>query len=173
MKREKIFYCAGIIWEIARFLLFFLLISYVYFQPLPGGNRTILWILFLSSSQLLMPAAYTLLLFNSIKFHVVIQLLRIGKIISLLPSLLIFFDEFLFNFSLFTVPLSSVSLYRKGILLFLSISIFFDLIFLYFLLSYKKTGKEPDEIKGESSHLPDYTVTEVKNEFLSENSEDE
>ncbi|MBN2534477.1 MAG: hypothetical protein JXB88_16460 [Spirochaetales bacterium] len=172
MKKKKIFYCAGIIWEIVRFLLFFILITFIYFKPFTGETDTLPWLLFLSSCQLLMPAGYVLLFFNSTKFHVVIQLLRIGKILSLFPSFFIFFNEFFIRNTLFSVPFTPLSLYKKGTIVILLISIFFDLIFLYFLLSYKGTGKEVVEMRGESSHLPDYRITEVKSDFFSETSDE-
>lgn len=172
MKKEKIFYCAGIVWEIVRFVFFFLFITFIYFQPFIGGTRTILWLLFLSSCQLLIPAGYSLLLFNSTKFHVIIQLLRIGKILSLFPSIFIFLDEFLLSSTLFSLPLTSLSLFKKAAFLLLSISIFFDLIFLYFLLSYKKVEKKMYETTYESSHLPEYTITEVKSDFFPDKSDE-
>ena len=172
MKKEKIFFTAGIIWEIIRFLFFFLLISFVFFKPFIGQAHTILWLLFISSCQFLMPAGYTLLLFNSTKFDVIIQLLRIGKVLNIFPGIFLFIDELFLSNSLFSIPLTSLSLFKKAAFLFLSISIFFDLIFLYFLLSYKRKGKKIDEQKYESSHLPDYTITEVKNDFYSGDSKE-
>ncbi|MBN2442379.1 MAG: hypothetical protein JXJ04_13580 [Spirochaetales bacterium] len=165
MKNEKIFYCFGIIWEIVRFLFFFLFITFIYIQPTLGGTQSVLWLLFLCSSQLLMPAGFTLLLFDSTKFQVVIQLLRIGKILSLIPSFFIFFDEFILSSGFFTYPLTGVSLLKKSSILLLSISIFFDLIFLYFLLSFKVKRMNREDGVYESSHLPEYTITEVKSVF--------
>jgi len=172
MKREKIFYCAGIFWEILRFLFFFLFITYIYLQPAIGGSSAVLWLLFLGSCQLLMPAGYTLLLFNSIKFHGVIQLLRIGKVLGLFPSFFIFLDEFIFSTDFFSFPLTTLSLLKKSAILLLAISIFFDLIFLYFLLSFKGERENEVDSQSESSDLPEYTITEVKSEFISKSGED-
>jgi hypothetical protein len=172
MKKEKIFYGAGIIWEIIRFLFFFLFITFVYFQPTIGGTDSVLWLLFLSSCQLLMPAAYTLLLFDSNKFHYIIQLLRIGKVLGLFPSFFIFLNEFIFSTDFFSLPLTTFSLLKKSAILLLAISIFFDLIFLYFLLSFKGDRENKVDSLNQSSHLPEYTITEVKSDFISESGED-
>jgi hypothetical protein len=173
MKKEKIFFLAGVLWELFRFLFFFLLIAFIFFNNFVWNTHTILWLLFLSSCQLLMPAGYALLIFDSIRFYVVIQLLRIGKILSLFPGIFILIDELLLGKSLFSLPLTTYSLLKKAVFFLLSISIFFDLIFLYFLLSYKEKGKEIAETHGESSHLPDYRITEIKDDFHTENKGDD
>jgi hypothetical protein len=46
------------------------------------------------------------------------------------------------------------------------------LIFLYFLLSFKGERENKVDSLDQSSHLPEYTITEVKSDVISDNGEE-
>jgi hypothetical protein len=115
-----------------------------------------------------MPVGFLLLFFNSTKFKATIQLLRIGKILGLFSSLVIFIDDIISGNALLLVPIPYLSSTEGISFLLLSLTIFFDLILLYFLLSYKEERSETENNingKKESPFLPDFSETEVKNEI--------
>jgi len=115
-----------------------------------------------------MPAGFILLLFDSIKFHVVLQLLRIGKILNLFAGAFIFIEEVVIKDSLLFIPqlyLSSITYFS---VLIIAVTIFIDLIFLYFLLSYKVGPNIKINDNKEAPSLPDFSETEVNNEIISE-----
>jgi hypothetical protein len=168
MKKQKFFLLSGFTWELIRFFLYFFFITYFQFHKLLWNRQTILWLILLGSSQLIIPAGFLLLFFHSTKFRATIQLLRIGKIINLFSSLVLFIDEIISGNALLLVPIPYLSSTEGISFLILSLTIFFDLILLYFLLSYKEERPETENrVTGEnvSPYLPDFSETEVKNEI--------
>ncbi|MBN1697174.1 MAG: hypothetical protein JW881_06655 [Spirochaetales bacterium] len=175
MKKQNFFLIAGAIWEFIRFLLFFLFITGFQFHELLWNRQTILWLILLSSAQLIMPAGFLLLIINFTRFRALIQLLRYGKILGLFSSLILFIDEMISGNVLLLVPIPSLSQTEGISFILLSLTIFFDLILLYFLLSFKEERPQPVKNKdtsGESSFLPVFSETEVKDEITETKAED-
>lgn len=168
MKKTKILFLLEVIWESVRILFVFFLAAFIKFRLLLWDRQTVLWIILLGSSQFLMPAGFILLIFDSIKYNVVIQLLRIGKILNLFAGLFIFIEELVIKESLLFIP----QLYSSPVIYFsvliIALTVFIDLIFLYFLLSYKVGSITETNIIVEASTLPDFSETEVNNEIISE-----
>lgn len=135
VKKQKIFFIIGFLREIfhTTFFVYFALIL------LPRDTvwieQIIAFILIFSAGYLVIPAGYLFLLYDDNKFRAIIQLLRISKILRILILFLLIVREFLSHdfFSLFLNGLNMNSL----IIYIMLIILFFDLIFLYFLLSYK------------------------------------
>jgi len=140
VKNQKIVFILGFLREIIHttFLVYFAALLFPMDSVWSMQNISI--ILILSAGYLLIPASYLFLLYDDTKFYALIQLLRIGKILRIIVILLISVNEivnygfaFLYNGSSRLITF----LFFTGILI-----LFFDLIFLYFLLSYKVEEKQ-------------------------------
>lgn len=161
MKKPQLLFLVEIFWEILRFSLFFYTTVIIQLQSLHGNTNTLLWLMLLGSGMLLVPAGCFLLYVDPVKYDAVIHLVRIGKVLGLFTSLLIIVKELFIDVNILASGIAAFIVNRY--LLILLVGIFFDLIFLYFLLSFKRQGVEragsiasPDE-----KHLPEFAETYV------------
>ncbi|MBN1410743.1 MAG: hypothetical protein JW969_07845 [Spirochaetales bacterium] len=135
MKNSKPVFIFGTLWEILRFFLFFSMIIVIFNEKTTLYRFEILWFLILSAAQLIIPGCYLLLIFFPDKYRVILQPLRMGKILNLLCSVLFIIDGLFSDQTIklrLDLPFASI----PYLILILG-TVFFDLIFLYFLLSYK------------------------------------
>jgi hypothetical protein len=162
MRKSRILFLSGIFWELVRFSVFTLIIIGLLQETLISGTQKILWLMLIGAGQLLLPAAYFLLFMDQIKYYAYIQILRIGKMLSIFVSFSIIIYELLYN-NIFLYA-GSPQFYDKRYLLIVFLAIFFDLIFLYFLLSYKREDKNQKlgNLNNEVE-LPVYSETTIEN----------
>jgi hypothetical protein len=83
------------IWEFVRFILLFLIAAVLFESSVKPNDRLVQWILILSSGSLLLPAGIALLMFDPQKYRSVLDVLLLGKVLSLFPTLLTVGSEFL------------------------------------------------------------------------------
>jgi hypothetical protein len=126
------------------------------------SSNTVLWLMLVSIGQLLVPAMYILLFVNEQKYTAYVELLRIIKILGIFVSCLIIVKELIIDNG-FWVLASSVISTKQPLLIVLS-TIFFDLIFLYFLLSYKMSETRLEDASLREPQLPEYKETIVSSE---------
>ncbi|MBN2735342.1 MAG: hypothetical protein JXR70_00070 [Spirochaetales bacterium] len=153
MNKDKIFFITGTFWETAKtVMLFIIVINRFITEPLFPMDYFI-WILPFVASHFLPAIGFLLMLLNEKRFTNMIILIRISKIFNLFTIGFILFSE-IYSKPVFLLP------YQQ--LFPLSGIFFFELIFIYFLLSYK-TKENISKNLEETSTLPDYTITEVEN----------
>lgn len=168
MKKARLFFLSGIIWELLRLVVFLFILLLLFDKTLFSGTQVVLWILLIGSGQLIFPSAYFLLLIDRVKYSALLQILRIGKTLSIAVSFLIILNELL-STDIFLF-LTGSQVYDRRYILAVFLGIFFDLIFLYFLLSYK--GEEDHQKVDQSqteTRLPEFYETKVENTRNSNN----
>jgi len=107
-----------------------------------------------------MPAGFLLLYYDEIKYGILLNLLRLGKILGLFSSLLLILLEPI-GPVLQVVKLVFLPLSLAPVILLLFIT-FFDLIFLGLLLSYRRQKQESEISRSENlDSLPDFKETQV------------
>lgn len=162
MNKYKIFFSIGFFREIIHTTLF------VYFAIIllprdfiwPGQN--ISFILILAAGYLIIPAGYLFLIYDDTRFKAIIQLLQLVKFLRILIAFLIIIKDILAGkFILLSFTLYS---FDSFVLVSVSFILFFDLIFLYFLLSYKKNDNII-LVEDNTSLKAIFTETEVKDEL--------
>jgi hypothetical protein len=180
MKQPRLFFLSGIVWEFFRFFIFFYLFAIVQLQTMSTNPGSLLWLMLIGSGQLLLPASYFLLFINSKKYCELITILRIAKIIGMFTALVLLIREFFMTNGLVISSAVTESLLNKKYLIFVLLGIFFDLIFLYFLLSYNKGDEnlqnrlhehESDGSLTGGKNLPEFHETIVKNQIKEKDEE--
>lgn len=107
-----------------------------------------------------MPVGFLLLYYDQIKYGILLNLLRLGKILGLFSSLLLILLEPI-GPVLQVVKLVFLPFSVAPVILLLFIT-FFDLIFLGLLLSYRMQKQEPEISRSENlDSLPDFKETRV------------
>ncbi len=156
------------IWELLRLVIFLYILLLLFNKTLLSGTQVVLWILAIGSGQLLFPSSYFLLCLDRVKYAALVQILRIGKILSVVVSFLIIINELL-STDIFLF-LTGSQVYDRRYILVVFLGIFFDLIFLYFLLSYKgdEDLQNVDQSQTET-RLPEFYETKVENTRNSKN----
>ena len=152
MKPHRSFYIVLSCWELIRFISIFLSVVYVFIDLISAKSGTIFWLTLLGSSQLILPAGFLIIFFNRQKYAHFVKLLRLGKILGLMPNILLLPYLIIKNNTTYLVILSIILL--------------LDLIFLLVLLSFKEEGKKLASINKENKEiiLPDFVETEVNSE---------
>ncbi len=159
INKKKILLSASI-WELLRFLLLFITVLVVNISIIRANRQSIFWLIILCSGSLIMPAGFLLLYYNEIKYGILLNLLRLGKILGLFSSLLLILLEPI-GPVLQVVKLVFLPFPITPVILLLFIT-FFDLIFLGLLLSYRMQKQEPEISRSENlDSLPDFKETQV------------
>ena len=123
---------AGCIWEILRLLFLFSLISFV---VNPAGNIVLtIYLLWLCAPLLSLPLLFFLLAYLPNRFSSLRPVLVFGKIVALVPEILLLALLF------FLPSLANTSIVRSGLAVPAAMGII-DFLFLLFLLSYKRKGE--------------------------------
>jgi hypothetical protein len=160
MKRARLLFAAGVLWELLRFGVFLYVTAGLRLQIALTDAGSLLMLMLFGGSQLVIPAAYILLFIDEKKYSQYVQLLRIGKALAVFTAFLVIVKELFIDRGFFYMNLALFSGMRY--LLFVLIGIFFDLIFLYFLLSYR-VSKDNDclDTSKNGAGLPGDTETVV------------
>ncbi len=163
MKIHRIFFLLNGIWELLRFLLLFLALGITFQWTLVSDRQAIFWLVVLGNANLLMPAAALLLYIDARRFRVLLNLLRLGKLLGLFSSALLIILEpvssGLRQLSLSFLPFAIAPL---SILLLIAV---IDLVFIFLLFSCRI---EQNENEKQNSSLPDYRVTVLHNSAMQE-----
>ncbi len=151
---KRILFLIGALWECLRIAAVSSLLLSTFRLVLLADPQGYYWLIVFGSAQGLLPAALFLIFVNPDRYMTnLLNLVRLGKTLSIAASLLLVVLEPLGR-SLTLFRFFKVSL--NPTLLLLSIS-FIDLIFLFILFSYKQ--KSVQESPAES--LPDFTETTI------------
>lgn len=123
---------AGCIWEILRLLFLFSLVSFV---VNPAGNIVLtIYLLWLCAPLLSLPLLFFLLAYFPDRFSSLRPVLVFGKIVALVPEILLVALLF------FLPSLANTSIVRSGLAVPAAMGII-DFLFLLFLLSYNRKGE--------------------------------
>jgi hypothetical protein len=123
---------AGCIWEILRLLFLFSLVSFV---VNPAGNIVLtIYLLWLCAPLLSLPLLFFLLAYLPDRFSSLRPVLVFGKIVALVPEILLVALLF------FLPSLANTSIVRSGLAVPAAMGII-DFLFLLFLLSYNRKGE--------------------------------
>ena len=155
MKINRYFFLINSIWEVLRFFLLFTVLVLTFRLVILINRQAIFWLILFGSGQLLLPAGLIFLFINPEKNYILINIIRLGKILGIFASvLLILFEPFSLGLRSSSLKLLTFSLTPIALLLCIT---FFDLIFLLILLSYKQMIME-DEDPGS---LPEFKENEI------------
>ena len=93
MKIHRVFFLTAAIWELLRFFAVFLAVWIVFSRTLETNNQGIYWLLILGNGGLLMSASLLFLYVDPARFRVLLNLVRLGKILGLFSALLLIILE--------------------------------------------------------------------------------
>ena len=163
MKIRRIFFLITAIWDLLRFFAVFLAVWIVFRRTLETNNQGIYWLLILGNGGLLMSASLLFLYVDPERFRVLLNLVRLGKILGLFSALLLIILEpvgtGLRFLSLGFLP------YRIAPFSILLVASVVDLVFLFLLLSYQIEKTPPSPLSEDQSEqdptLPDYRETVI------------
>ena len=163
MKIHRVFFLTTAIWELLRFFAVFLAVWIVFSRTLETNNQGIYWLLILGNGGLLMSASLLFLYVDPARFRVLLNLVRLGKILGLFSALLLIILEPVgTGLRFLSVGFLPYRIAPFSVLLVVSVV---DLIMLFVLLSYQ-TEKAPPSPPGEGQSdqdptLPDYRETVI------------
>jgi hypothetical protein len=159
MKIRRVLLLIAGIWELLRFCGVFLAVWIVFRQTLETNRQGTYWLLLLGNGGLLVAASLLVLYLDPPRFRVLLNLVRLGKILGLFSALLLIVLEPA-GTSLLTVGLLPYRIAPFSMLLVVSVA---DLIFLFLLLSYQidEPHLSPPGVKEDEqeSSLPEYRET--------------
>lgn len=164
MKIKRVFFLIAAIWELLRFCAIFLAVWIFFRRSLETDNQGIYWLLVLGNGGLLVTASLLFLYVDPDRFRVLLNLVRLGKILGLASALLLIILEpigtGLHFLSVGFLP------YRIAPFSLLLVVMVADLIFLFLLFSYqieKKPPNPPEIDQHEQEHsLPEYRETVIR-----------
>ncbi len=116
------------LWEVIRFTFLFLLIVSVSNGKPTRGELEVYWILPFGAGALILPAGLVVLMMNPEKYGGILGLLKLGKVLEVIPLLVLLGRELstsrvLYNFRLPVYPILAAAA--------------IDLIFLILLISFR------------------------------------
>ncbi len=155
MSIRRIVFLFNSAWELVRFVALFLLAAVQTEALLAASPRLPLWLLAAAAGQLLMPAALFFLFVDPRRNAALLNLARLGKGIGVFVEVILLVSE----------PFGALGerafrgLPAAAALLAVT---FVDLIFLFFLLSYR--GAEPCGGERESERLPEHREADITNQ---------
>lgn len=146
------------IWELLRFCAVFLAVWIVFRQILETNSQGIYWLLVLGNGGLLVAASLLFLYVDPRRFRVLLNLVRLGKILGLFSALLLIILEPVgIGLRFLSVGFLPYRIAPFSLLLVVSVA---DLIFLFLLFSYQieETSGGQQE-KEKEPPLPKYKET--------------
>jgi uncharacterized membrane protein YkvI len=129
------------LWEILRFTLLFLLIVSASSKESASGTVEVYWILPYGAGALIIPAGLIVLMLDPVKYGGLLNLLKLGKLLEVIPSLVLLGREL--------STLSVLSNSRFPLYPFVA-AVVFDLVFLALLISYR-LEKHPKSLNDGAS----------------------
>jgi hypothetical protein len=163
MKIRRVLFLITAVWELLRFCLLFLAVWIVFRRTLESNSQGIYWLLVLGNGGLLVAASLLFLYVDPPCFRVLLNLVRLGKILGLASALLLIVLEPVgMGLRFLSVGFPPYRIAPFFLLLVVSVV---DLIFLFLLFSYQieEPTSDPPVRKPEEKQppLPDYGETEL------------
>jgi hypothetical protein len=163
MKIHRVFFLITAIWDLLRFFALFLAVWIVFRRTLETNNQGVYWLLVLGNGGLLMSASLLFLYVDPERFRVLLNLVRLGKILGLASALLLVILEPVgTGLRLLSVGFLPYRIAPFSVLLVVSVV---DLILLFLLLSYHIETAAPsppaEEQPEQDPPLPDYRETVI------------
>jgi hypothetical protein len=93
MKIHRVLFLITAIWELLRFCAIFLAVWIIFRQILETNGQGIYWLLVLGNGGLLVTASLLFLYVDPRRFRVLLNLVRLGKILGLFSALLLIILE--------------------------------------------------------------------------------
>jgi hypothetical protein len=135
MKIHRVLFLITAIWELLRFCTIFLAVWIIFRQILETNSQGIYWLLVLGNGGLLVTASLLFLYVDPRRFRVLLNLVRLGKILGLFSALLLIILEPIGTGLRFLYM--EFLPYRIAPFSLLLIVLVADLIFLFLLFSYQ------------------------------------
>lgn len=177
MKVRKIKLLTALIWEILRVFLLYIALVSIFFTTVNKDSTALYWLISLGSLQLLPFSGLIFVLFFEKKYIIVLKFVELSKILNMFSLILIvintplsiLLNPFLAPYGPVMLTFLSFPLYHIYLV---AVLFFFDLIFLFILLSYKtvegnlmraKTqfnGKSV-EVSDDLEHLPNFEEVDL------------
>ena len=157
MKIHRVFLLLSSIWELLRFLFLFLAVWVTFQQILETNRQAVYWLLLFGNGGLLVAAALLFLYTDPARFRVLLNLVRLGKVLGLFSALLLVILEPI-STQLTSLPLKFLA-YRIAPFSILLLVAVLDLVFLFLLFSYRIEGIQTEGKDNPS--LPEYRETIV------------
>jgi hypothetical protein len=164
MKIRRVFFLIAAIWELLRFCVIFLAGWIVFRQVLEMNDQGIYWLLVIGNGGLLVAASLLFLFVDPPRFRVLLNLVRLGKILGLFSALLLIILEPIGSGLRFlSVGFLPYRVAPFSLLLTVSVA---DLIFLFLLFSYQleiTSPSPPAEGRQEQEPpLPEFRETTIR-----------
>ena len=135
MKIHRVLFLITAIWELLRFCAIFLAVWIIFRQILETNGQGIYWLLVLGNGGLLVTASLLFLYVDPRRFRVLLNLVRLGKILGLFSALLLIILEPIGTGLRFLyMDFLPYRIAPFSLLLIVSVA---DLIFLFMLFSYQ------------------------------------
>jgi hypothetical protein len=135
MKIHRVLFLITAIWELLRFCAIFLAVWIIFRQILETNSQGIYWLLVLGNGGLLVTASLLFLYVDPRRFRVLLNLVRLGKILGLFSALLLFILEPIGTGLRFLyMEFLPYRIAPFSLLLIVSVA---DMIFLFLLFSYQ------------------------------------
>jgi hypothetical protein len=163
MKIHRVVFLIAGIWELLRFCTVFLAVWITFRQILETNSQGIYWLLVLGNGGLIVAASLLFLYVDSRRFGVLLNLVRLGKILGLFSSLLLIILEPVgTSLRFLSIGFLPYRIAPFSLLLVVSVT---DLIFLFLLFSFRGEETPPitlkEEPKEEDLPLPKYRETVI------------
>ena len=157
MKIKRILFLINCLWELARVFLLFTALALAFRRTLLEDRAFVYWLVLLGSGQLVLPAALVILYLDPARFAPLLNLVRLGKFLGILASLLLVFllplSSGLFPASALPVPFAVVPF---SIVIGMTIV---DLLFLFLLFLWNGAPQQPE--KPAPDTLPDLRENQI------------
>jgi hypothetical protein len=163
MKIHRAFFLITAIWELLRFCALFLAVWITFRQILETNRQGIYWLLVLGNGGLLVGAALLFLFVDPRRFRILLNLVRLGKILGLFSALLLIIAEPIgTGLSFLSAGFLSYRIAPFSLLIIVSVA---DLIFLFLLFTYQSGETPPSSPEeGQQDHspsLPEFRETRI------------
>ena len=161
MRIRRIFFLIAAIWELLRFCAIFLAVWIIFRQILETNRQGIYWLLVLGNGGLLVTASLLFLFVDPKGFRILLNLVRLGKLLGLFSALLLIILEPIgTGLRFLSTGFPPFRIAPFSILLVLSVT---DLIVLFLLFSYQieKASPSPPAVQQQEQEppLPEYRET--------------
>jgi hypothetical protein len=148
MKINRIYLLINCLWEGLRFLLLFFALSITFQRLLLADPQAIFWLVLAVSGSLLLPAALLFLYLAPQRNLPLLKLVRLGKILGLVATLLLLFME-PFEPGLSASPAVDLPIALTPFSVVLAVTVV-DLVFVFLLLAYRLEEQREGTAGGDS-----------------------
>jgi hypothetical protein len=164
MKIRRVFFLITAVWELLRFCAIFVAVWIIFRQVLETNRQGIYWLLVLGNGGLLMTASLLFLYMDPPRFRVLLNLVRLGKILGLFSALLLIILEPIgTGLRFLSAGFLPYRIAPFSVLLVVSVM---DMIFLFLLFSYQIENTPPsppvDRQQEQEPSLPEYRETVIR-----------